>query len=382
MTASFLLPTRILTGNGCLAELGQAAACYGHSALLVCGRRAMRTSGILDRAIASLESAGTRCTVYDHVQGEAALGFVEEGIALLRAEGCDMTIGLGGGSAMDVAKAVAGLALLPGTVAEYHGGRPLEGPGIPFVAVPTTAGTGAEVTKNAVLIDPGGGGKNSIRRDDWFARVALVDPELTLGLPKAVTAASGSDALCQAIETYVSIGAMPVTDALCEDAIRRIGRSLARACDSGGDIDARADMLYGSLLAGIALANARLGAVHGIAHPLGFLYGIPHGVLCGLLLPPVMRYNLGYAAAKYARVAELLGVDVRGMRPGEAAEASVDWVESLFARIGIPGHLSGFGVSESDWPIIVGQSLPSGSLKSNPRPMAAEDVRAVLAMAM
>lgn len=382
MAGGFYLPTKIYMGNGCLAELGAVAAPYGRAALLVCGRTAMRASGILDRAVRSLNSAGVVCVVYDSVQGEPTLSVVEEGLALLRSEGCDVAVGLGGGSAMDVAKAIAGLAPLPGSVAEYHAKRPLEAPGLPFLAVPTTAGTGAEVTKNAVLIDPDGGGKNSIRRDDWFARAALVDPELTLGLPRRVTAASGSDALCQAIESYVSIGATPITDALCEDAIGRIGRSLIWACDAGEDIDARADMLYGSLMAGMALANARLGAVHGMAHPLGYLYHIPHGVLCGLLLPYVMRYNLAYATAKYARIAELLGIDVAGMHSRDAAEASIDAVAALFGRIGIPSHLSDFGASEQDWPTIIEQSLPSGSLKHNPRPMSPEGVRAVLEVAM
>jgi len=197
MAEDFYLPTKIYMGNGYLAELGAVAAPYGRAALLVCGRTAMRVSGILDRAVQSLNSAGVVCVVYDSVQGEPTLSVVEEGIALLRSEGCDVAVGLGGGSAMDVAKAIAGLAPLPGSVAEYHAKRPLEGPGLPFLAVPTTSGTGAEVTKNAVLIDLDGGGKNSIRRDDWFVRAALVDPELTLGLPKKMTTTSGSDTLCQ-----------------------------------------------------------------------------------------------------------------------------------------------------------------------------------------
>jgi len=379
---SFYLPTSLYQGIGCFSQLGVVAASYGTKALLVCGRRAMRAAGILERAVALLEAAGVASVVYDKVKPEPVLAFVEKGITLASAEGCDMTIGLGGGSAMDIAKAVAGLLPLPGSVAEYHAGRALEGPGLPFLAVPTTAGTGAEVTKNAVLTDPIRGVKKSIRREDWFARAALVDPELTLSVPPDVTASAGGDALCQAIEAYVSIGAMPVTDALCEDAIRRIGRSLVRAYEDGTDLAARADMLYGSLLAGMALANARLGAVHGIAHPLGQRYHIPHGVLCTLLLPHVMAYNVDYAGHKYARVASLLGMNVSGLSENAATAVAIEAVRELGARTGIPQHLRDVGVRRENWDDIIAQSLPSGSFKHNPRPLTGDDVQTILELAI
>ena len=231
------------------------------------------------------------------------------------------------------------------------------------------------MTKNAVLIDPTRGLKKSIRSDQWFARLALVDPKLTLSLPSSVTASTGSDALCQAIEPFVSIGAQPVTDGLAIEAIRLIGRSLVRAYEDGQDIAARADMLYGSLLAGMALANARLGGVHGMAHPLGGHYRIPHGVLCGLLLPYMMEYNLEHAAQKYARIAQLLGQEGT---PLQAVEA----VRELLTKIGIPEHLEPLGVRRDDFPVLIEESLPSGSLKSNPRPLEAKDVRCILEMAM
>jgi len=379
---TFYLPTVIYQGIGCFEQLGKVAASHGRKALLACGRHALRRAGILPRALELLSAAGVGCALYDQVEGEPTLPMVSQGIALARDQGCDLAIGLGGGSAMDVAKAVAGLLPLAGSPAEYLAGRKVERPGLPFIAVPTTAGTGAEATKNAVLIDPQQGVKTSIRHDSWFARAALVDPALTLHAPRAVTAAAGGDALCQAIETYVSIGASPITDALCEDALRRIGRSLVRVCEDGSDLVARADMLYGSLMGGMALANARLGAVHGMAHPLGFRYNIPHGVICALLLPHVMAYNLPYATAKYARIAEILGVNTSGMAAEQAAEAAVQAVAEINRRIGIPATLRGFGVPREDWPAIIAESLPSGSLKANPRPMQAEDVQAVLEMAI
>ena len=381
----FYLPTRIVTGAGCLSELGSLAAAYGllERALLVCGARSLRASGQLDRALDALQEAGVEATLYDAVAGEPTLDVVQAGLDLARSAGVDHVIGVGGGSAMDAAKAIAGLHGHPGTVDDYVGGaRQVSGGGLPWIAVPTTAGTGAEVTKNAVLTSPRRECKSSLRHDAWFARVALLDPQLTVSAPPQITAASGSDALTQAIEGYTSIGASPVTDALACEAIARIGRSLQRAYRDGQDLAARADMLYGSMLAGMAFANARLGGVHGMAHPLGYRYHIPHGVVCGLLLPYTMAYNVAYARKKYAHVAWLLGVDTRGMDADTAANRAVDRARELVASVGIPSRLSGFGVSEADFPAIIEGSLPSGSLKHNPRPLGAADVRAILTAAL
>jgi alcohol dehydrogenase class IV len=379
----FYLPTRIITGNGCYEELGAQAAQYGTRAMLVCGAHSLRASGRLDQALAQLTEAEIATTVYDAVAGEPTLDVVQEGLDRARADQVEVVIGIGGGSAIDAAKAIAGLCPHPGTIYEYFGHqREVTGGGLPWIAVPTTAGTGAEVTKNAVLISPREKNKSSLRHDGWFADVALVDPELTLGAPPEITAASGSDALTQAIEAYTSIAASPATDALATDAIARFTRSLERAWRDGNDLDARADMLYGSTLTGMAFANARLGGVHGMAHPLGYRYHIPHGMLCGLLLPYTMAYNVDYATCKYARVAGLLGVDTHKLDEQVAARIAVDRVRELVTTVGIPTHLATFGVVQEDFPAIAQASLPSGSLKHNPRPLAAEDVKAILASAL
>jgi alcohol dehydrogenase class IV len=376
----FCLPTQIMTGVGSLSQLGEAVRRYGKRALLVCGGTAMRRSGILNAGMEHLERAGVSATVFDQVAGEPTCSVVEMGREVARDRAVDVVIGLGGGSALDTAKAVAGTFREPGTIAEYFSGRSLEEAGLPFVAVPTTAGTGAEVTKNAVLIDQSSGLKQSIRSDRWFAKLALVDPELTVPMPPSVTASTGADALCQAIESFVSAGAQPPTDALAMEAIRLLGRSLVRAYEDGEDIDARADAHYGSLMAGMALANARLGAVHGLAHPLGGHYHLPHGLLCGLLLPQVMEYNLDYAlgprvTAKFSRIAQLLG------KP-ESPSQAVDAVCEILSRLHIPQHLEPLGVRREDFPMLVSESLPSGSLRSNPRPLIAEDVKRILENAM
>ena len=377
----FYLPTRIVTGEGCFAGLGEHVAAYGQRAMLVCGSNSLRTSGQLDRALELLQDHNM--VVYDAVSDEPTLDIVQQGLDLARGKEVDVVIGIGGGSAMDTAKAVAGLYTHPGSVDDYFGKRrEVTGGGLPWIAVPTTAGTGAEVTKNAVLKSPRHEKKSSLRHDGWFASVALIDPELTVSAPPEITAASGSDALTQAIEAYTSIGASPTTDALATDAIARIGRSLERAYRDGRDLAARADMLYSSMLAGMAFSNARLGGVHGMAHPLGYRYHIPHGLLCGLLLPYTMDYNIAYATEKYARVASLLGIDTRGLDDHTAARQAVERARALVAAVGIPTHLRTLGVVEEDFPIIAQASLPSGSLKHNPRPLAAQDVQAILAAAL
>lgn len=377
----FYLPTEIVTGRGSLSQLGRITARYGRRVMVVTYAGFAQLSDTLSRALQTLQAEGLEITLYDHVTGEADLRVVEEGIALARKEGCQVFVGIGGGSSIDTAKAIAGLVTLPGSVWEYHGGRALEGPGLPFIAVPTTAGTGAEVTKNAVLIDPRTEVKKSIRDDAWFARVALVDPELTLSMPPQVTASTGADALCQAIESFTSIAATPLTDALAMRAIELTGRNLLRAYKAGDDLEAREAMSLGSLMAGMAMVNARLGGVHGMAHPLGSHFHIPHGVICGLLLPYTMEYNLPYATAKYAQVARLLGEPVEGLEVEAAARRAVERVRELMAEVGIPARLSQFGVTEESFEQIAKESQ-SESLKHNPRPLGIEDVRAIMKAAL
>jgi len=378
----FYLPTHIITGPGCSRQLGAEARPLGERALLVCSRGAVNRKGFLEPLLDSLRDADVAVALYAEVQGEPTLKLVQAGIHRVREKRSQLVIGVGGGSAMDTAKAIAGLAPLSGSVAEYHRGRRIERAGLPLITVPTTAGSGAEVTKNAVLSDPARHLKASIRTDDWYARAALVDPELTRTVPPRVTASSGSDALCQAIEAYVSIGASPATDGLASQAVRWTGRSLVRAYRTGDDLAARADMLYGSLLAGMALANARLGGVHGLAHPLGLRFGIRHGTVCGLLLPHVMAYNLPWAEEKYAQVARWLGVSTSGLSSSAAAPLAVEKVRDLLVQIDLPLQLCQFGVAEADFPVIIEESLPSGSLKHNPRPLGASDLTAILSAAL
>lgn len=378
----FYLPTKIITDLGCFSQLPGIVRALGERALLVCGHNSLRLSGVLERALRDLQEAGVRATVYDAVQGEPTLEVVQAAVDQARQAQVEVVIGIGGGSAMDVGKATAVLCNKEGTVQEYHGGSPIGEPGLACVCVPTTAGTGSEVTNNAVLTDADRGVKKSLRGVHVFPTVAIVDPELTLSLPPETTASSGADALCQAIEAFMAIGAQPATDALSAQAIRRIGRSLLRAYEQGSDVSARADMLYGSLFAGMSMTNTRLGGAHGLAHPLGFHYHIPHGVVCGLLLPYVMEHSLEYASEKYAEVAQLLGADIQGMSPKEAAQQAVAAVRALLSRIGIPDRLRVFGLQREHFPAIIAESLPSANVKNNAMPLEANDLQAILEHAL
>jgi alcohol dehydrogenase class IV len=277
-----------------------------------------------------------------------------------------VVIGLGGGSALDAAKAIAGLVHVPDPTSVYQDGKEIPAGGLPLIAVPTTSGTGSEATKVAVLSNRARGVKIAIRADSMWPAAAVVDPELTLSCPPDVTAGSGMDALVQAIESYTSLYATPLTDALAFDAARRLIEWLPAAFANGQNLSAREQCAYASLMAGMALANARLGAVHGIAHPLGARYNLPHGAVCALLMPPVMRLNAGSVGGRYQRLSEAAGVDV------------IDFVEGLNERFGLRSILDGVAIAREDFPAIVAESLPSGSLKANPKKVTEEDVVAIL----
>jgi alcohol dehydrogenase class IV len=363
---AFRTAGEILTGVGAVQSVGERAATLGRQALLVTGRTAMRRTRATDKMLAILHEAGLEATAFEEVEHDPDVTTVDAGRAVCLEQQCDLVIGLGGGSAIDAAKAIAGLAHEPEATAEYHDGRRHTHPGVPFIAIPTTSGTGAEVTLNAVISDRARGIKKSIRADSMMPAVAIVDPELTLTCPPSVTAASGMDAIVQAIEAFTSIHATPLTDALAFDAAGRLIRWLERAYEDGTDIEAREQCAYGSLMAGMALANARLGAVHGIAHPLGARYGLEHGVVCGLLMPHVMRLNRDHVSDKYDRLSRLAGADI------------IELVDGLVGRFGLRRALDGVAIPREDFPAIVAESMPSGSLKANARKVTERDVAAIL----
>ncbi len=374
---------RIVFGRGCFDDLPDHVSALGRRVLLVTGASADRTGARQRLRESGLQPFGLRFGT------EPTTTAVCEGVAAARDHGVDVVVGIGGGSVLDGAKAIAALLRNPGHPLDYlevvGQGRALENPSLPCVAVPTTAGTGSEVTRNAVLSAPEHGVKVSLRSASMLPRLALVDPLLTQSLPPALTASTGLDALTQLVEPLVSRRSNPVTDALSRDGIARAARSLRRACQDGTDLVAREDMSLASLLGGIALANAGLGAVHGFAGPLGGRLGAPHGALCACLLPHVIRTNAhalrrrdptSPALDRLAEAARLLTG-----RAGATPEDGADWLAELGAQLEIAG-LARHGLAAADIPEIIPKARAASSMKGNPIDLTDDELTTILQQAL
>lgn len=379
----FATATRIVFGTGTARELGRLARGFGQRALVVTGAHPERA----DRIRQSLTEAGVASEVCPIV-GEPTTTAIATAVARARSLGSEVVLGFGGGSAIDAAKAIAGLLTNERELLDYlevvGRGQPLARPAAPWIAVPTTAGAGAEVTRNAVLTSPEHRVKASLRSPHLLARLAVVDPELTLDLPPAVTAATGLDALTQLIEPFVCTRANPLTDALCRDGIPRVARALPRAFHEPSHRGARTEMALGALYGGLALANAGLGVVHGLAAPLGGSFPSPHGAVCAALLPAAMTTNLralrerqpdSPALARYAWIAQQLTGD-----PAASPEAGAEWIRALVRELRIPG-LRQYGLREADFAGLATLAAAASSMKANPLPLRHEEVTALLAEA-
>jgi alcohol dehydrogenase class IV len=382
-TFEFATAGRIVFGSGSRRDLGTILASLGQRVLVVGGQGRRHEAWL-----APLVGAAKMERVEFAISGEPSLDTVRAGAMIARDNRCDVVLGLGGGSSLDAAKAIAAMAPQPGDLLDYleviGQGRPLATAPLPCVAVPTTAGTGSEVTKNAVIGSPEHRVKVSLRSPAMLPRIAIVDPELTLSLPRDITAATGLDALAQLIEPFVSTKRQPLTDALCREGLTRIRTALRRACDEPGDIAAREAMSFASLCSGMALANAGLGAVHGFAGPIGGMFPAPHGAVCAVLLPGVMEANIAAARSlgdddvgnRYAEIARILTGD-RSAGPEDGAA----WVRALVHDLAIP-PLAPYGVTVADIPGLVTKSKAASSMKGNPMILSDEALAAILAGAM
>lgn len=384
MRFEFATATHILFGPGTLAEVPALAQGMGRKALVVTGRSTNRAEPLL-RGIAE---RGMDALTFP-VHGEPTTDIVCEGSKEALAAGCDLVVGLGGGSALDAGKAVAALVTNGCDPYEYleviGKGRSLHEPPVPYIAVPTTAGTGAEVTRNAVLLAPDHKIKVSLRSPLMLPRLAVVDPELTYNLPAALTASTGLDALTQVLEPYVSRMANPVTDAFCLEGLGRAARSLRRACEQGNDPAAREDMALTSLLGGLALANAKLGAVHGFAGLIGGLFPAPHGAICARLLPFVMEANIHALQERQPGNDALQRYDdVARMLTGDESATGADgvaWVLSLVEDLHVP-PLSAYGMTVADFPALIETVAKTSSMKGNPIPLNPSELEAILTRAL
>ncbi len=370
MSFQLVLPKNIIFGRGTYSRLGELCAEVGNRALLVTGKSALRKSGRLDQALGLLNRHGVKVELFEGVGSDPDLHTCDRAIGLARERGTNLVAAVGGGSALDVGKAVAAVVPQPGQLSEYFAGdRKLEQSPLPFLAVPTTAGTGSECTNNAVLTDSDRMMKKSLRDERMVPDVALVDPELTFSVPADVTAQTGMDALTQALECYVSRASNPLSDALALRAIKLIAKNLPDAVADGSRIEAREPVALGSLLTAMVFGNVGLGAVHGLAHPLGILFHIPHGLVCAVLLPHVCQFNLPERLEKFGQVAPLVGAS--------SAEEVPTALRELNRQVGIPETFTGYGVNETAFDRILADCR-SGSMAKNPRPALDEDLREIL----
>ena len=384
MRFEFATAARVIVGAGASNDAGAIARELGRHALVVTGRSPDRAAAL----IGALRSSGLDVTTFA-VTGEPDIALVDRGRTIARDAGCDAVIAIGGGSALDAGKAIAALAANGGEVLDYlevvGRGQPLTHPSLPCITIPTTAGTGSEVTRNAVLGSPAERVKVSLRHAFMLPRVAIVDPELTLTLPAAQTAASGIDAITQLIEPYVSKRANPMTDALCVEGIRRAAAALPMVMRDPANREARTAMSLASLWSGIALANAGLGAVHGFAGPIGGRFPAPHGAICAALLPHVMAANVraldarapdSPARTRYDEIARLLTG-----RPAATAADAIAWARTTVAAFSIP-TLSAYGVTDGDVSALVAQAQRASSMKGNPIELRADELTEILTAAL
>ncbi|MFB3896775.1 MAG: iron-containing alcohol dehydrogenase [bacterium] len=373
---------RLIFGTGSFSQLGPVAKSEGNTALIVLGKNALRQSGIVNRLVKQLEENNIQYTFFEGLAHEPDVETIDKGVELAKSSGCQLIIGIGGGSVLDTGKAIAGMVTNDGTVIDYlegvGRGKQFVHPALPYIAIPTTSGTGSEVTKNAVISssNPNNKYKVSIRSPLLIPKIALLDPELTVSLPPEPTAYSGLDALTQLIEPYVSNNANPFTDTLAISGIKLVGESLSDAYQTGDNLAAREKMMLAALFSGYALANAGLGAVHALARPLGAYYLIPHGLACAILLPVIMELNLKYRMDKYAEI----GIALTG-KPFEnediAAYAGLDAVQKLNQELKVPKDFKAYQIKPADIPLLI-EGAQGASLRDNPRELAKADLTALL----
>ena len=380
MRFEFATATRIIFGPGTIRDVAPLAAEMGKRAFVVTGRIGRHAEPLLEQ----LNKQGIECVTFS-VPAEPTTTIAEEAVKQSRQAKSDLVIGIGGGSTLDTGKVIAAMLTNSGQLQDYMEvvgqGKPLTVGPAPYVAIPTTAGTGAEVTRNAVLAVPEHQVKVSMRGPFMLPRLAVVDPVLTHSMPPSITAGTGLDALTQLMEVYVSNKANPLTDGICREGLKRAGRSLRQAYEDGSNDSAREDMSVASLFSGLALANAKLGAVHGFAGPLGGMISAPHGVICARLLPFVCQANVqallnrepdSPALARYHEVARILTGEVSAR-----AADGVEWVHGLCAALKVPS-LAQFGLKEQDFPTVVAKAQKSSSMKGNPISLTDDELTKIL----
>ncbi|MDF2787507.1 MAG: alcohol dehydrogenase [Neobacillus sp.] len=368
----------LITGTGSIAQIGEQAKKLNATKVIIVTDKIIRQTGLLSKVTEPLVSAGLEVDIIDDVVPEPPFENLEQMVTKIEGNGYNLLIGVGGGSALDITKVLSVMLTNKGDVRDMIGIEKIENPGVPTILVPTTSGTGSEVTYNAIFTDTRDMVKKGIVSPYLLPKVAIVDAELTLTVPPAVTAATGMDALVHAVESYTAIRADELTDGIALQAIKLISRSLRKAVYNGKDLKSREDMAMGSLLAGISLGNAGVGAVHALAYPLGGKFKVPHGVANSLLLPFVMKYNAVADLEKFAEVAKAMGENVEGLSLREAADRAVQALAQLSEDVGIPASLKDVGVTPSDIPALAEEaSKVDRLLNNNPRWLTIKEIQKI-----
>ena len=369
---------RIVMGPGALNQLASEVRALKANKVLIVTDQGLIGTGLVKQAQDLLEKADIKCAVFGDVEADPRYEIVADCVAKIHREDADLIIGFGGGSPIDIAKISAVMAKNEGPISEYFGIDLIPNAGLATLIIPTTAGTGSEVTPIVILSDHTEKLKKGIVSQHLFPSVALLDPELTLGLPAHVTAATGMDALIHAVESFTSKNATMISDMLARQAMRLIAKHIRTAYADGRNLEARSNMLEGSLLAGMAFCTAGVTAVHAFAYPIGAEFHISHGVANSIMLTPVMEFNQLGNPAKFAQIAEYLGENTTGLSDREAAQAAVKAMRTLAADLKIPDHLSEFGIKDKDIPeLAAGVMKVTRLLANNPRELTQKDAEAI-----
>ncbi len=375
MSFMLALPKISLHGAGAIGDMVKLIAEKNWGKALVVTDGQLVKMGLLDSLFTALDAHRLSYELFDEVYPNPTEELVQKGFAAYQAAGCDYIIAFGGGSPIDTAKAIKILTANPGPSTAYSGVGKVVHAGVPLVAINTTAGTAAEMTSNAVIIDSRRQVKEVIIDSNIIPDIAVDDASVMLDIPASVTAATGMDALTHAIEAYVSVGAHPLTDANALEAIRLISRWLPEAVDNGRNLEAREQMAFGQYLAGMAFNSAGLGLVHALAHQPGATHNLPHGVCNAILLPVIEAFNRPQAVARFARVADAMGVDIQDMSEDRASLKAIEAIRALSTRVGIPSGFSQLGVKKSDIEGWLDKALADPCAPCNPRTASREEVR-------
>ena len=376
-------PTTLRFGCGAISDLASIVEAQGGSKVFLVADPGLEAAGLLDAVICPLTEGQIAYEIYSEITPEPGLAIADKGAQLAKEAAVDCIVGVGGGSAMDVAKAISILLTNGGKAKDYLGLGKISKPGVPKIMVPTTAGTGAEVSFTAVFINEETQSKGGMNGDQLYPEAAILDPELTISLPQHVTASTGIDAFTHAIEGFVSTQASPISDMYAIEAMDLIYSNLGKAYANGDNIEARSNMMLGSLLGGKALATAGVGLVHAMAYPLGGMFNIQHGLANAVLLPYVIEFNLIGAPEKYAVVAELMGCDVKGLSTKESARNVVESIYELNMEVGIPANLAALNIPADKIKEMAEIALTvTRPVENNPRKPSLQDVINVYEVAM